>query len=145
MSRRSDPVTPEVREIVIARDRHEMRLVAPNLRIVCVAPIIDQSQIGLCWGRTTLDHIKPEPRMGPRARSIPEQLVSVCQGHSEDGMRAGYQWNTAHRPELRDHLARTTRICIRCGGYVIGSRCNFCGLEASQSKASSRDTGESGG
>jgi hypothetical protein len=52
----------------------------------------------------TLDHIKDEQRMGVRAPSDPAHLVSLCQGHTEDGALAGHQWNTANRPVLRWYL-----------------------------------------
>jgi hypothetical protein len=71
-----------------------------------VAPRIDPKEAGRCWGRTTYDHIKPDPRMGVRAKSVPAELAAVCQGHSEDGMKAGRQWNTANRPEIRDWIRR---------------------------------------
>ncbi len=44
--------------------------------------------------------------MGDRAPSDRYHLVSVCAGHSEKGMKAGYQWNTAHRQDERDYLAK---------------------------------------
>ena len=35
-------------------------------------------------------------------------LVSLCEGHTEPGMRAGYQWNTdkRNRALVRDYLSR---------------------------------------
>jgi len=76
--------------------------------IVCIAPIVDP-RCGPCWGRTTLDHVKKEPRMGVKAEDRLDRLVSVCQGHSEDGRKAGYQWNTAHRAEERAYLDGSDR------------------------------------
>lgn len=108
-----DPVYDEV----LARDaRATMRMLADKgvplnemhqwfwTRPVCVAPLVDPSQSGTCWGRSTFDHIKSQPRMSRRATSDRRHLVTVCQGHMEDGMRAGYQLNTAHRPELREYI-----------------------------------------
>lgn len=89
-----DKVSPETVALVLKRD-------GP-----CVAPRIDPAEIGKCSGRTTFDHVKDEPEMGVRAKSIPAELAAVCQGHSEDGMKAGHQWNTAHRPEMRDWIRR---------------------------------------
>lgn len=43
--------------------------------------------------------------MGVRAPSDEAHLVTLCESHTEAGARAGYQWNTAHRPELRVYLA----------------------------------------
>lgn len=80
----------------------------------CVASFLDP-QAGPCSGRLTLDHVKEEPRMGKRAESGSEwtgkgrhpgldRLVTVCEGHSEVGMKAGHQWNTAHRQLQRWYL-----------------------------------------
>ena len=74
--------------------------------IVCIAPIVDPAERGRCWGRTTIDHVKPQPRLGRRARSVPSEMVSVCQGHMEDGRMAGHQWNTASRDKERAYLQR---------------------------------------
>lgn len=76
--------------------------------IVCIAPIVDPAERGKCWGRTTGDHVKVEPRMGVKADDVMEQLVSVCQGHSEDGRKAGHQWNTANRDKQREYLLTFT-------------------------------------
>jgi len=72
----------------------------------CVAPQIDPSELGRCWGRITLDHIKAKQRLGKRAEPRSDRLVSLCLGHTETGMKAGHQWNTAHRPELREWIAK---------------------------------------
>jgi hypothetical protein len=131
VSRRSDPVTPDVASLVLLRDRTEMVKVLGRQPQgpVCIAPLVDSAEWGKCWGRSTFDHIKPQPRMGVRAKSSPDQLVIVCQGHSEDGMKAGHQWNTAHRPEVRSYLLRVTLRCVRCDAFVVGRKCGFCGLE----------------
>lgn len=113
-----DLVTKEVYEIVQARDWAAIytdwaTIVGPMAAklamrkvTICVAPLIDRSQWETCSGRSTLDHIKTDLRMGKRAPSDPDHLVSLCEGHTEAGAKAGYQWNTAHRAELRDYLAR---------------------------------------
>ena len=88
---RRDPVTPEVALAVLQRDGGG----------VAVTLGADPAA---CAGRLTLDHVKSEPRMSRRAPSDPSHLVSLCEGHSEAGMRAGHQWNTAHRPALREYL-----------------------------------------
>jgi len=74
-------------------------------KITCIAPVVDRSQLGMCFGRSTLDHIKDQPRMGVRATSDEAHLVALCEAHTEAGARAGFQWNTSHRPELRVYLA----------------------------------------
>jgi len=103
---RKDPVSPELRQLVLNRDYAAMRAAGLHAKgQTCVAPLVDPSQWGLCWGRSTLDHIKDQARMGLRAPSDETHLVALCEGHTEAGARAGYQWNTAHRPELRVYLA----------------------------------------
>jgi hypothetical protein len=87
--KRRDPVTPELREAVLRRDRG------------CVASrVCDCITSKNCAGRLTLDHVKDQPRMGKRAPSDLEHLVTLCWTHHLDG------WATAHRPELRAYLAR---------------------------------------
>lgn len=81
-----DPVTPELRRLVMLRDGG------------CVAPNIDP-RASLCAGRLTLDHVKDQPRMGLRAPSDMAHLVTLCEGHH---LRT--EWATSHRPELRDYL-----------------------------------------
>lgn len=89
---RRDPLTPVVRAAVLDRDRG------------CVAAKLGESG---CWGRLTLEHVKDEPRMGRRAPSDLAHLVTLCEGHTEPGARAGHQWNTAraNRSRIRDYLA----------------------------------------
>lgn len=55
-----------------------------------------------------MEHVKDELRMGVRAKSDSAHLVSLCQGHTEDGRRAGYQWNSAkvNREKVREYLRR---------------------------------------
>lgn len=126
---RRDPVTPEMRILVFTRDQYQMTLAGfATVTPTCVAPIIDPKQRGLCWGRSTIEHVKDEPRAGVRADSDLEHMVSLCQGHTEDGMKAGFIWNTAHRPELRDYLARANVQCPRCAVILVGPKCLFCGL-----------------
>lgn len=73
---------------------------------LCVAPVVDPKELGRCWGALTQDHVKDDPRMSEKAPDDEEHLVTVCDGHSERGARAGYQWNTANRPLLRRYLWR---------------------------------------
>jgi hypothetical protein len=94
---RRDAVSPTLRLRVFARDRG------------CVAPLLGGSVMD-CWGRLTLEHVKDEPRMGVRAPSDMAHLVTLCEGHTEDGRRAGYQWNStkANRALVREYLAKVT-------------------------------------
>lgn len=85
-----DKVSPELHAYILKRDGG------------CIARHFDDP--ANCWGRITLDHVKDHPRMGDRATSDKWHLVSVCDGHSEKGMKAGYQWNTANRAAERDYL-----------------------------------------
>ena len=103
---KKDPVSPELHQAILNRDRQIMLSSGVLQRTTCVAPVVDPSQLGMCFGRSTLDHVQDSyGRMGRRAASDAEHLVTICQAHSEAGARAGYQWNTAHRPELRQYLA----------------------------------------
>lgn len=82
---RRDPVTPELRVLVLTRDRG------------CVAVRLGEPPAS-CAGRLTLDHVKDQPMMGRRAPSDLAHLVTVCWHHHLDG------WATSHRPELRAYL-----------------------------------------
>lgn len=87
-----DPVTPQVALYVLRRDQG------------CVAPRLAGSTMD-CFGRNRLEHVKPEPRMGRRAASCPCSLMTLCEGHTEAGMRAGFVWATANRRPCRLYLA----------------------------------------
>lgn len=68
----------------------------------CIAPLLGGSFLD-CWGRLTIEHVKAELCMGVRGT----QAVTLCQGHTEDGRKAGYQWNTDRRNRelVRGYLA----------------------------------------
>lgn len=72
----------------------------------CVAPRLGGSSND-CWGRDRIEHVKRHPRMGVRAESIPSRLVTLCEGHTEPGARAGYVWCTdkKNREAMRSYLA----------------------------------------
>lgn len=59
-----------------------------------------------CAGRNRIEHVKPEPRMSRKAVDCPCQTLTLCEGHTEPGMRAGYVWCTdkANRAECRAYL-----------------------------------------
>jgi hypothetical protein len=86
---RRDCVTPEMAAETFARDKG------------CIAPRLGAESP--CWGRLTIEHVKRELRMGKRG----DLLVSLCEGHTEPGMKAGFQWNTNadNRAKVRDYLA----------------------------------------
>jgi hypothetical protein len=67
----------------------------------CLAPQLGGSAAD-CWGRLRIEHVKREPRMGKRG----DLLGTLCEGHAEPGMRAGYVWCTdaANRQRMREHL-----------------------------------------
>ena len=95
---RRDPVTPEVTLAVFARDGG------------CIAPRLGGSFMD-CWGRNRIEHVQKDyGRMGRRAESITGRLVTLCEGHTEPGMRAGYVWATAkeNREACREYLALVT-------------------------------------
>ena len=61
----------------------------------CIAVLVGEPA-SLCWGDLEIEHVKKDLRMGKRAESEPGRMVAICKGHSEKGMKAGFQWNT-HR------------------------------------------------
>jgi hypothetical protein len=89
-----DKVTPDVALFVYARDQ------------ACVAPSLGGSFTD-CAGPTGLEHVKAEPRMSRRAPSCPCALLVLCDGHREQGMKAGFVWctNRDNRNACRVHLA----------------------------------------
>lgn len=100
---KADPVTPELRELVLHRDGQ------------CVAALLDPTHA--CrdtWGwphsparldLLTLDHIQDGyGRMGKRAPSDPAHLVSLCAG-----AHLGSRWATSNRPALRWYLEEAER------------------------------------
>ena len=93
----SNRVTPEMALAVFERDQG------------CLAPRLGGSMHD-CWGRNRIEHVKLEPRMGRRAEPTMETLATLCQGHTEDGMRAGRVWATdsVNRAALRAHLHRVS-------------------------------------
>jgi hypothetical protein len=89
-----DRVTPEVVAIVLKRD-------GPCLAVKLGEPA------SACWGRTTFEHVHEDyGKKGVRALSDPAHLVALCCGHTEPGMKAGFQWNTTHtnREKVRKWL-----------------------------------------
>ena len=88
---RKDPVTQALAIAVIQRDGG------------CVAPRLGGSFMD-CGGRTTLDHVKDEPRMGVRAPSDMAHLVTLCEYH-----HLWSSWATSNRPALRAYLREANR------------------------------------
>ena len=86
---RRDPVTPEKAAEVFTRDGG------------CLAPRLGGSEMD-CWGRNRIEHVKREARIGKRG----DLLGTLCEGHTEPGMRAGYVWCTdaRNRRAMREHL-----------------------------------------
>lgn len=71
----------------------------------CPAVVMDPSRWGTCWGEWRLDHVKENPRLGVKADDDERSLIALCGAHDERGIKAGHQWNTAHRDEQREYLA----------------------------------------
>jgi hypothetical protein len=71
----------------------------------CVAPRLGGSYHD-CWGRNRIEHVKSEPRMGVRAESRLDRLLTLCEGHTEPGTKAGYCWATdkRNRYAMREYL-----------------------------------------
>lgn len=93
---RRDPVSPEQAAAVFLRDGG------------CLAPRLGGSAMD-CWGRNRIEHVKREPRMGRRG----DLLGTLCQGHTEDGTRAGYCWATdaTNRRRMREYLIDLESDC----------------------------------
>lgn len=121
----SDPVTEDVRDEVMDRDRvHRFANLCHQFEIdpltdekgaidmwreaqrnPCVAPTLDPLGSGPCSGRLTLDHVKDQAMMGKRAPSDEQHLVTLCaKHHLGEGDKGGRIWATAHRPLLRAYL-----------------------------------------
>jgi hypothetical protein len=94
---RRDPVDPRDALYVFKRDGG------------CIAPSLGGSATD-CWGRLTIEHVKAELRSSVRAESIPSRMVTLCQGHMEDGRKAGFQWNTnaENRALVRRYLGEVS-------------------------------------
>jgi hypothetical protein len=86
---RRDAVPATVALTVFARDKG------------CLAPRLGGSAAD-CWGKLRLEHVKREARMGRRG----DLLGTLCEGHTEPGMKAGYVWCTdaRNRQAMREHL-----------------------------------------
>lgn len=84
---------------------HDLALAVFKRDEGCIAPRLGGSFLD-CWGRNRIEHVKAEPRMGVRAEPRMDRLVTLCEGHSEPGMRAGYVWATAkeNRQAMREYL-----------------------------------------
>lgn len=69
----------------------------------CIAPRLGGT-VHDCWGRLTIEHIKDQLRMGVRGT----KAVTLCEGHTEPGMKAGYSWNLDKRNRVlvREYLAQ---------------------------------------
>ena len=92
-----DRVSPELALAVFTRDGG------------CLAPRLGGSAMD-CWGRNRVEHVKAAPRMSKRAEPQLDRLLTLCEGHTEPGMRAGYVWATdkRNRAACRAYLAEVT-------------------------------------
>lgn len=99
MGGRVDPVPPELALYVLRRDQG------------CVAPRLGGTAMD-CWGRNRIEHVKAEARMGKRAEPQADRLVTLCEGHTEPGMKAGYVWCTdkRNREAMREYLREVERV-----------------------------------
>lgn len=90
------------------RDRvtHQVALEVLTRDGGCMAPRLGGSEMD-CFGRNRLEHVQDGyGRMGRRAASDPAHLVTLCEGHTEPGMRGGKVWCTdkENRQKMRDYL-----------------------------------------
>lgn len=126
--RRTDQVSPELVTAVFFRDQMAVtdyladfgfttrwqrdRLIAENgfvLHVVCPAVYINLHELGNCWGRWRIEHVKKAARFGKRAEPEMSRLMAICEGHAEPGMKAGRVWATANREGQRIYLERVNR------------------------------------
>lgn len=88
--------------------------------VACPAVVIDIDQLERCWGRWTIEHVPDTQirkmgmlirgmRRGQRAPDDREHLISLCEGHTEPGMKGGRVWNTANRPQIREYLVKANQ------------------------------------
>lgn len=89
---------PQLRLDVFARDGS------------CVAPLVDANS-GPCSGRLTVEHVRPlGGAMGaPKVHEL-RWCVSLCEAHTEPGMKAGRVWNLSHKSLLRRYLADVMEV-----------------------------------
>jgi len=106
---RKDRVTQEQALAVFSRDQG------------CLAPRLGGSAMD-CWGRLRIEHCKREARMGRRG----DLLGTICEGHSEPGMRAGYVWVTdaRNREAMREYLLAIE--AGECGHVDPNPWCSAC-------------------
>ena len=89
-----DKVSPELALEILRRDNG------------CMAPRLGGSAMD-CWGRNRLEHVQDGyGRMGRRAKSDAAHLLTLCSGHTEEGMKGGYVWCTdrVNREAMREYL-----------------------------------------
>lgn len=110
----------KLRRAAVEWDKDRLRVLAPFNFTICPAVLVDVEEFGKCWGRWQVEHC-PDTRgekkgmsivgttKGKRAPHDLEHCVSLCSGHVEDGRRAGFQWNTANRPAIRQYLAEANQ------------------------------------
>lgn len=72
----------------------------------CLAPRLGGTFME-CWGRNRIEHVHADyGQAGRRAPDCPCSTMTLCEGHTEPGMKAGYVWCTDHRnrDECRAYL-----------------------------------------
>lgn len=65
-----------------------------------------------CRGRNRIEHVKAQARSSKRAEPCLCRLLTLCEGHTEPGMKAGYVWCTDH------HNRERQREYLRSFGYT---------------------------
>ncbi len=86
-----DPVTPELREYILARDKG------------CVGALLDME--GPCDGRIEIDHVV-NAGLGKRGPSIPLNLASLCSAHHREKTDNARAW----RPMLIEYLCNVEPV-----------------------------------
>lgn len=97
----------------------------------CMAPVLDPSGSGTCFGRWTLEHVNHEITRGKRAPDLPEYIVVLCELHAGLKRVAGEQWNTKkeNRRRLRLYLFRTYDLLCRFHECELKATETFGGIQ----------------
>lgn len=85
---RKDPVTPELRDAVLERDKG------------CLGPRVGMP--GNCHFHLELDHVRASGGLGLRSPSTMENLATLCRDHHRLKTEAGRTW----RPPLLAYLGK---------------------------------------
>lgn len=121
------PISDHLRETVFLRDakaiweRSEERihhhlsfmefLAQKRVRPLCLVELLDQPASRKCSGRSTLEHVKDQLRMGKRAPDDEQHLVILCEEHN-----VWHPPSKELRAKIRRYLANAYAATSEQGG-----------------------------